>query len=112
VQSTKPQGKDKERRKTNTPRNVIQFRQTMTYSWGREIFVSVSMSSLQKDAKGLQEISLTSSLRTKPNFYHFLNLFPTRDSMISLTQNIYKCFSTQMNPSPRKPTLKLLRLIS
>ena len=59
------------------------------------------------------KLASTSCTRTKPNFYHFPNLFPgTRDSMISLTQGIYKCFPTQENPHQRLSTLKLPHLIS
>jgi len=58
VKNIKPQAKDKERRETNTPRNVYVVRYKLTY-FEKEVDLSnpLSMSSLQKAIKGLQEIS-------------------------------------------------------
>jgi len=53
VENTKPQEKDKERRETNTPRNVYPVRFNLTYSGG-EIDLSnpLSMSSYKEIQKG------------------------------------------------------------
>jgi len=70
------------------------FGPTMTYSGG-EIDLSnpISMSSLQRDTKGLQEINFNKLTKNKHNFYHFPNLFPwTRDSIISLTRGVSQLF--------------------
>jgi len=66
VKNTKPQAKDKERRKTNTSKNVYPVRSKLTYSRG-EIDLSnpLSMNSLQRDIKGLQEISFNKLPKNK-----------------------------------------------
>jgi len=66
VKSKKPQAKDKERKETNTPRNVYPVRSKLTYSRGDIDFSNpLSMSYLQIDSKGLQEISFNKLTKNK-----------------------------------------------
>jgi len=67
VKSTKPQAKDKERRETNTPRNVSLVGSKLTYYVG-EIDLSnpLSMSSLQINTRELQDISFNKPTKNKP----------------------------------------------
>lgn len=85
---------DKESRENRkTPKNVPSSVQQWPTLGERDHYVSLSMSSLQRNTKGLQEINLNELSKNKPNFYSFLNLFPwTRDSMISLTQGVSQLF--------------------
>jgi len=66
VKNTKPQVKDKERRETNTSKNIYPVQSKLTYSRG-EIDLSnpLSMNSLQSDIKGLQEISFNKLTKNK-----------------------------------------------
>ena len=81
MKSTKPQAKDKERRETNTPRNVYPVLSKLTYSEGDiDLSNPLSMSSLQRDTKSYKKLASTSSQRTNPNFYLFLNLTNEQDT--------------------------------
>jgi hypothetical protein len=86
----------------------------MTYSMGKiDLFNPLSMSSLQRDIKELQEISFNKFIKKKLNFYLFPSLFSkAKDSMISLTQGIYKYFLTQENSHQWHSTRKLPPLTS
>jgi len=64
VKSTKPQAKEKERRETNTPRNVYPVRSNLSYSRGE--IDPLSMSSYKEIQNGLQEISFNKLEKSKP----------------------------------------------
>jgi len=70
VRNTKPQGKDKERKRKKTPRNVKLDRPNNDLYSSGGIYLSnpVSMSYLQRDTNGYKKLVSTSSPRTKPNF--------------------------------------------
>ena len=75
MKSTKPQAKDKERKETNAPRNVYPVRSNLTYSRGAiDLSNPLSMSSYKEIQKGYKKLASTSSQRTNPNLYPFLNL--------------------------------------
>jgi len=102
--NTKSQAKDKERREPHTQKNVCPVRSKLTYV-GREIDLSnpLLMSFYREIQKGYKKLVSTSSQRTNPNFYHFLNLTNEQDTQwFSLTQHVYKYFPIQENFS-REP---------
>jgi len=81
VKSSKPQAKDKERRETNTSRNVYPVRSNLTYSGG-EIDLSnpLSMSSYKEIQIGYKKLVSTSSQRTNLISTHFPNLTNEQDT--------------------------------
>jgi len=97
VKSSKPQAKDKERRETNTPRNVYLVQSNLTYSGG-EIDLSnpLSMSSYKEIQMGYKKLASTNSQRTNLISTHFPDLTKEQDTQwFSLTQDVYKCFPTK-----------------
>jgi len=67
VKCTQPKAKDKERREINTPRNIYPVRSKLSYYRGEiDLSNSLSTSSLQRDIKGIQEISFNKLTKNKP----------------------------------------------
>jgi len=66
VKSTKPQIKDKERKETNTPRNIYPVQSKLICSRGEiDLSNSLSMSYVKRDTEGLQEISFNKLTKNK-----------------------------------------------
>lgn len=87
------------------------FGPTMTYSRGINKISPLHYQWVfyQEIQKGYKKLASTTSSRTNIyNSYHFFNCFQRIiDSMISLTQSVFKCFPTQKNIS-RKSSPKTL----
>jgi hypothetical protein len=82
VKNTKPQEKYKERRETNTPRNVYPVQSKLTYFRGEiDLSKQLSMSSLQRDIKGLQEISFNKLTKNKPLISTFFPISPMNKTL-------------------------------
>jgi len=81
VKNRKPQAKDKERRETNTPKNVYSVRSNFTYFGGDiDLFNPLSMCSYKEIQNGYKKLASTSSQRTNLNFYHFPKLSNEQDT--------------------------------
>ena len=115
MKTQKTTNKNKERRETNTTRNVYRFGPTMTYSRGKiDLFNQLSMSSLQRDIKKLQEMSFNKLTKKKLNFYLFFPIsFQEQKTQWFHSPKVFtNIFLTQENSHQRHPTFKLPPLTS